>query len=99
MIMSKNNEMSQKPQSEGETSFSSEERSIALEAILAYAEDLGIDEAIRKFGEPLYDTEKNLIRSLSVEEIKSLNSIDKKLKAAAKPKENNNNNNNNAKPK
>ncbi len=54
-------------------------RALAIEAILNNAPTLGIEEAIQRFGSDLTDTEKELLKTLTPEELTSLKSILSKL--------------------
>jgi hypothetical protein len=56
-----------------------QERAAALEAIINNAPDSGIDEALETFGPLLTDTEKELLRTLTPEELTALKSILSKL--------------------
>jgi len=56
-----------------------QERAAALEAIINNAPDSGIDEALETFGSLLTDTEKELMRTLTPEELTALKSILSKL--------------------
>lgn len=55
------------------------ERCIALEAIIAHAPDMGIEKALIEFGCPLTATEKKLISTLTMEELKALRTIKGKV--------------------
>jgi uncharacterized protein YaaR (DUF327 family) len=54
-------------------------RAVALEAILNNAADIGIEDALSRFGSALTDTEKELLKTLTPEELTSLKSILSKL--------------------
>jgi hypothetical protein len=56
-----------------------QERAAALEAIINHAPDIGIDEALERFGSVLTDSEKELLRTLTPEELTALRSILSKL--------------------
>jgi uncharacterized protein YaaR (DUF327 family) len=56
-----------------------QERAVALEAILNNAADIGIEDALTRFGSALTDTEKELLKTLTPEELASLKSIMSKL--------------------
>lgn len=68
------------------------ERSMALEAVLTHAGNVGIDKAIEKFGGPLTNTEKELVKSLKPEEFKALEEIRRKLGHLGSLAKDNNNN-------
>ena len=50
-------------------------RTLALGDVLNHAPDLGIEEAMSKFGSALTDTEKEVLKTLTPEEVGSLKSI------------------------
>ncbi|MBW4546056.1 MAG: hypothetical protein KME25_16645 [Symplocastrum torsivum CPER-KK1] len=54
-------------------------RAVALEAVLNNAADIGIEDALSRFGSALTDTEKEILRTLTPEELASLKSILSKL--------------------
>lgn len=55
------------------------ERCAALEGIISQAPDIGIEKALKQFGGPLSASEKELIRSLTKDELKSLRIIKGKV--------------------
>jgi hypothetical protein len=55
------------------------DRALALEAVIAHAPELGIEEALKKFGDSLLPTEIKLLRTLTPEELKALKSIKAKV--------------------
>ena len=71
-----------------------ETRGLSVYAILSHAETEGIDRAIEKFGDPLTSIEKELLKTLTPEEIKNLNVIRDKIGDDILAANNNNNNNN-----
>ena len=79
------------------TTTTTMERSVALEAVLTNASEIGMETALDRFGSALTPTEKQLVSSLSTEEIVSLNRIETKLSAVQARRPTNNNNNNNTK--
>ncbi|MDP8966916.1 MAG: hypothetical protein M3O33_23595 [Cyanobacteriota bacterium] len=56
-----------------------QERAMAIEAILNNAAEMGIEEALSRFGSALTTTEKELLKTLTTEELASLKSIMSKL--------------------
>jgi hypothetical protein len=56
-----------------------QERADALDAVLAQAPDIGIDEALARFGQALSAIDQELVRSLTREELAALRSIEGKL--------------------
>ena len=56
-----------------------QERAMAIEAILNNAAEIGIEEALSRFGSTLTTTEKELLKTLTTEELASLKSIMSKL--------------------
>jgi hypothetical protein len=56
-----------------------QERARALEAVLAQAPDIGVDEALTRFGRALSPIDQELVRSLTPDELASLRSIKSKL--------------------
>ena len=56
-----------------------QERAIALEAVLNHAPDIGIEQALEQFGSSLTDTEKQVLRTLTPEELAALKSILSKI--------------------
>jgi hypothetical protein len=52
---------------------------MAIEAILNNAAEMGIEEALSRFGSALTTTEKELLKTLTTEELASLKSIMSKL--------------------
>lgn len=56
-----------------------QERAMAIEAILNNASEIGIEEALSRFGSTLTTTEKELLKTLTTEELSSLKSIMSKL--------------------
>ncbi|MBD1805468.1 hypothetical protein H6F98_08405 [Microcoleus sp. FACHB-SPT15] len=54
-------------------------RAVALEAVLNNAADIGIEDALSRFGAALTDTEKEILKTLTPEELASLKSILSKL--------------------
>lgn len=56
-----------------------QERARALAAVLAQAPDIGVDEALTRFGQALSQTEQELVRSLTLEELAALRSVESKL--------------------
>lgn len=54
-------------------------RAVALEAVLNNAADIGIEDALSRFGSALTDTEKEILKTLTPEELASLKSILSKL--------------------
>lgn len=60
-------------------SLSDIDRATALEAVLNNAPDIGTEAALKKFGAPLTKVEKNLIRSLTPEELTQLRNVKRKL--------------------
>ncbi len=75
----------------------------AMDSILSYASEHTLEEALKLFGAPLSKTDVQLLRTLTLDEIKSLNSLNKKLgsiigKQGQAEDNNNNNNNNNSSP-
>ncbi|MEP0885782.1 hypothetical protein NDI49_30090 [Trichocoleus sp. ST-U3] len=56
-----------------------QDRAVALEAILNNAADIGIEDALTRFGAALTDTEKEILKTLTPEELASLKSILSKL--------------------
>jgi hypothetical protein len=56
-----------------------QERARALDAVLAQAPDIGVEDALARFGQALSQTEQELVRSLTPEELKSLRSVEHKL--------------------
>jgi hypothetical protein len=76
------------------TPVNTEKQGLALDAVLSQAATIGIDEAIKKFGESLTPTERELVKTLTPEEIKSLNAAKAKLGVLGiRPLGNNNNHN------
>jgi hypothetical protein len=75
------------------------ERSLAIEAILGHAPSMGIEASIEKFGSNLTSIDKELIGSLTQEELEALKAIEGKLSPLrTQPQGNNNNNNNRPQP-
>ena len=68
------------------------ERSMALEAVLRHAAEVGIEEALARFGKPLSETDKKTLRSLTPAELETLAEIRCKLSALRSTEDNNNNN-------
>lgn len=68
------------------------ERSLALEAVLRHASEVGIEEALARFGRPLSELDKATLRSLTPEELETLSDIRCKLAALRNAEDNNNNN-------
>lgn len=56
-----------------------QERAMAIEAILNNAAEMGIEEALSRFGSALTTTEKELLTTLTTEELASLKSMLSKL--------------------
>lgn len=56
-----------------------QERAMAIEAILNNAAEIGIEEALSRSGSALTTTEKELLTTLTTEELASLKSIMSKL--------------------
>jgi hypothetical protein len=56
-----------------------QERTIALASILNNAPDIGIDEALETYGAALTDSEKEVLKTLTREELDSLKSILSKI--------------------
>ncbi len=52
-----------------------QERAVALEAILTHAPDIGLEQALDSFGSALTDTEKEVLKTLTSEEITTLKLI------------------------
>lgn len=71
------------------------ERCAALEGIISQAPDIGVEKALKQFGGPLTATEKELIRSLTKEELKSLRIIKGKVGGLLRKSTNNINGGNN----
>ncbi len=74
-----------------------EDRSLALDAVLSNAADMGVENALQRFGDPLTDTEKAIAGSLSKDDAIALKQISSKLGSLspfARAANNNNNNNN-----
>ena len=71
------------------------ERCTALEGIISHAPDIGVEKALKQFGGPLTATEKELIRSLTKEELKSLRTINGKVGGLLRKSTNNINGGNN----
>jgi hypothetical protein len=67
------------------------ERSLALEAVLSNAPTLGVQEAVERFGAALTPTERQLISSLSQEELAAFVSTRAKLGGIGFRLPNNNN--------
>jgi hypothetical protein len=63
-----------------------QERARALEAVLAQAPDIGVDEALTRFGQGLSPIDQELVRSLTQDELKSLRSIKSKLGIHSNPR-------------
>jgi len=71
-----------------------QERARAVSAVLAQAPNVGLDEAIARFGQRLSQADQDLIRSLTREELSALQSTQGKLgdlTTAAAARNNNNN--------
>jgi hypothetical protein len=71
------------------------ERCAALEGIISQAPDIGVEKALKQFGGPLAAAEKDLIRSLTKEELKSLRTIKGKVGGLLRKSTNNINGGNN----
>jgi hypothetical protein len=56
-----------------------QERAQALDAVLAQAPDIGVDEALARFGQALSAIDQELVRSLTPEEVAALRSVESKL--------------------
>lgn len=67
------------PKQPARSPLSDIERATALEAVLNHAPEMGIEGAIKKFGGPLTKVEKDLIRTLTPEEVTQLRNIKRKL--------------------
>ena len=65
-------------------------------AVVTNVSEIGIEKALDRFGGTLTPTERELVSSLSKEEIASLSRIETKLSAVQARRPNNNNNNNNS---
>jgi hypothetical protein len=74
------------------------ERSLAIDAVLASAAEIGIEAALERYGSILSGTETNLLLSVTPEELSALQGVQSKLPQAVR-RPTNNNNNNNTKPK
>lgn len=68
------------------------ERSVALEAVLRHAGEVGIEEALARFGKPLSESDKATLRSLTRAELETLSDIRDKLSVLRATEDNNNNN-------
>ena len=68
------------------------ERSLALDAVLSHGAELGVDAALERFGAAMTPTEKELVRSLSQDDLKSLHSIRGRLGGLGRLASDNNNN-------
>jgi hypothetical protein len=68
-----------------------QERAHALDAVLAQAPDIGVEEALTRFGQALPPIDQELVRSLTPEELASLRSVESKLGIRRSPRVNNNN--------
>lgn len=55
------------------------DRALALEAVISHAPDMGIDKALKKFGDSLLPTEHKLLQTLTKEELVVLKSVKSKL--------------------
>ncbi len=55
------------------------DRALALEAVLTHAPDLGMEDALKKYGESLLPTEHKLLLTLTKEELTALKSIRAKV--------------------
>jgi hypothetical protein len=55
------------------------DRALALEAVLTHAPDIGMEEALKQFGDSLLPTEHKLLSTLTKEELKALKSIRAKV--------------------
>lgn len=75
-----------------ETRFENE-RSLALEAVLNNAPELGVKEALKRFGGPLTVTERELVSGLSKAELTGLKVARGKLGSLGSLAKDNNNNN------
>jgi hypothetical protein len=71
--------MSNPPEDFFRQAANEQERARALDAVLAQAPDIGVDEALARFGQALSQTEQELVRSLTQEELTTLRSVESKL--------------------
>jgi hypothetical protein len=71
--------MSNPPEDFFRQAANEQERARALDAVLAQAPDIGVDEALARFGQALSQTEQELVRSLTLEELTTLRSVENKL--------------------
>ncbi len=55
------------------------DRALALEAVIAHAPEIGIEAALKQFGEPLLPTEVKLLATITPDEWKALKSIKAKV--------------------
>lgn len=67
------------------------ERSMALEAVLRHASEVGMEAALARFGRPLSESDKITLRSLTREELETLSDIRCKLSVLRRPEDGNNN--------
>ena len=65
---------------------------LAMKSIVMEAPDIGVDKALEKFGSSLSDSDKNAVKSLGFDELKSLKSAMSKLGSAILRADNINNN-------
>jgi hypothetical protein len=70
-------------------------RSSALDEIFRWAKTHGIEDAVSRFGGPLSDAERMILRTLRIEEIDALISLQDKLAVLTAEETTANNNNNN----
>ena len=68
-----------------------QERADALDVVLAQAPDIGIDVALDRFGQALSQVERDLVRSLTQEELETLRKVEGKLGSRRRGRVNNNN--------
>jgi len=68
-----------------------QERADALDAVLVQAPDIGIEAALEQFGQALSQVERDLVRSLTREELETLRKVEGKLGSRRKGRVNNNN--------
>ncbi|GAA2273524.1 hypothetical protein GCM10010368_48700 [Streptomyces roseiscleroticus] len=71
------------------------ERALAMEAVLTNAAELGVETAVQRFGGALTQTERQLLITLTPDELTAFNATRQKLGGLAQLRARDDNNNNN----